>query len=143
MDRRGVDRGGVGVSAALGRAGSGAACKIGLSQAQFPRRFGFTLDTAQQYEQGRPRPSGPASALLRVTEADLEAVVRVARAKRGESSAPAPSGTASLGLGMGRPGDCRADGANIRPADLFGGNLFSFSILRRRLANLALHRLKK
>jgi putative transcriptional regulator len=27
--------------------------KLGLSQAQFARRFGFTLDTVQQYEQGR------------------------------------------------------------------------------------------
>jgi putative transcriptional regulator len=50
--------------------------KLGLSQAQFARRFGFTLDTVQQYEQGRRRPSGPASTLLRVIEADPEAVVR-------------------------------------------------------------------
>ena len=38
--------------------------KLGLTQAQFARRFGFTLDTVQQYEQGRRRPSGPASTLL-------------------------------------------------------------------------------
>ena len=50
--------------------------KLGLSQAQFARRFGFTLDTVQQYEQGRRRPSGPASTLLRVIEADPDAVVR-------------------------------------------------------------------
>ena len=50
--------------------------KLGLSQAQFARRFGFTLDTVQQYEQGRRRPSGPASTLLRVIEADPEAVIR-------------------------------------------------------------------
>jgi putative transcriptional regulator len=50
--------------------------KLGLSQAQFARRFGFTLDTVQQYEQGRRRPSGPATTLLRVIEADPEAVVR-------------------------------------------------------------------
>ena len=50
--------------------------KLGLSQAQFARRFGFSLDTVQQYEQGRRRPSGPASTLLRVIEADPEAVVR-------------------------------------------------------------------
>jgi putative transcriptional regulator len=50
--------------------------KIGLTQAQFARRFGFTLDTVQQYEQGRRRPSGPASILLRVIEADPDAVVR-------------------------------------------------------------------
>jgi putative transcriptional regulator len=34
--------------------------RLGLTQAQFARRFGFTLDTVQQYEQGRRRPSGPA-----------------------------------------------------------------------------------
>jgi len=50
--------------------------KLGLTQAQFARRFGFTLDTVQQYEQGRRRPSGPASTLLRVIEADPEAVIR-------------------------------------------------------------------
>ncbi len=50
--------------------------KLGLTQAQFARRFGFTLDTVQQYEQGRRRPSGPASTLLRVIEADPNAVER-------------------------------------------------------------------
>ena len=50
--------------------------KLGLSQAQFARRFGFTLDTVQQYGQGRRRPSGPALTLLRVIEADPDAVVR-------------------------------------------------------------------
>jgi putative transcriptional regulator len=53
--------------------------KLGLTQAQFARRFGFTRDTVQQYEQGRRRPSGPASTLLRVIEADPEAVVRALR----------------------------------------------------------------
>ena len=50
--------------------------RLGLTQAQFARRFGFTLDTVQQYEQGRRRPSGPASTLLRVIEADPNAVER-------------------------------------------------------------------
>jgi putative transcriptional regulator len=53
--------------------------RLGLTQEQFARRFGFTLDTVQQYEQGRRRPSGPASTLLRVIEADPEAVVRALR----------------------------------------------------------------
>jgi putative transcriptional regulator len=48
--------------------------RLGLTQAEFARRFGFTLDTVQQYEQGRRRPSGPASTLLRVIEADPDAV---------------------------------------------------------------------
>jgi putative transcriptional regulator len=55
---------------------------LGLSQAQFARRFGFTLDTVQQYEQGRQRPSGPASTLLRVIEADPEGVVRALRLRK-------------------------------------------------------------
>jgi putative transcriptional regulator len=53
--------------------------RLGLSQAQFARRFGFTIETVQQYEQGRRRPSGPASTLLRVIEADPEAVARALR----------------------------------------------------------------
>ena len=56
--------------------------RLGLTQEQFARRFGFTLDTVQQYEQGRRRPSGPASTLLRVIEADPEAVVRALRLGR-------------------------------------------------------------
>jgi putative transcriptional regulator len=50
--------------------------KLGLTQAEFARRFGFTPDTVQQYEQGRRRPSEPASTLLRVIEADPDAVER-------------------------------------------------------------------
>ena len=49
---------------------------LGLSQAQFARRFGFTIDTIQQYEQGRRRPSGPATSLLRVIQMDPDAVLR-------------------------------------------------------------------
>ena len=56
--------------------------RLGLTQAQFARRFGFTLDTVRQYEQGRRRPSGPASTLLRVSEADPEAVVRALRLRK-------------------------------------------------------------
>jgi putative transcriptional regulator len=50
-----------------------------LPRTQFARRVGFTLDTVQQYEQGRQRPSGPTSTPLRVIEADPEAVVRALR----------------------------------------------------------------
>jgi DNA-binding transcriptional regulator YiaG len=53
--------------------------RLGLSQAQFALQFGFTVDTVQQYEQGRRKPSGPASTLLRVIEADPEAVIRALR----------------------------------------------------------------
>jgi putative transcriptional regulator len=50
--------------------------RLGLSQVQFARRFGFTVDAVQQYEQGRRVPSGPASTLLRVIASDPDAVVR-------------------------------------------------------------------
>ena len=53
--------------------------RMGLSRAQFAQKFGLTLDTVQQYEQGRRRPSGPASTLLRVIDAEPEAVVRALR----------------------------------------------------------------
>jgi len=53
--------------------------KLGLSQPQFARRFGFTVDAIQQYEQGRRVPSGPASTLLRVIAADPDAVARALR----------------------------------------------------------------
>ena len=50
--------------------------RFGLSQAQFAHRFGLTVDTLQQYEQGRRVPSGPASILLRVIAAEPGAVMR-------------------------------------------------------------------
>nr|WP_294550564.1 helix-turn-helix domain-containing protein [uncultured Rhodopila sp.] len=59
--------------------------RLGLSQAQFAHRFGFTVDTVQQYEQGRRTPSGPASTLLRVINADPEAVIRALRVRPGRS----------------------------------------------------------
>ena len=62
--------------------------RLGLSQANFALRFGFSIDILQQYEQGRRTPSGPASTLLRVIAADPEAVMRAIdprRAKRKES----------------------------------------------------------
>jgi len=52
--------------------------KLGFSQAQFARAFGISIDTLQNWEQGRRRPSGPAKVLLRLAakhpEAILEAV---------------------------------------------------------------------
>jgi len=50
--------------------------RLGLSQSQFALRFGFTIDTVQQYEQGRRIPSGPAATLLRVIAGDPDAVAR-------------------------------------------------------------------
>ena len=50
--------------------------RLGLSQARFARRFGFSVDAVQQYEQGRRKPTGAAAALLRVIGADPDAVAR-------------------------------------------------------------------
>ena len=40
--------------------------KLKLSQAQFARAFGISLDILQNWEQGRRQPTGPAKVLLRV-----------------------------------------------------------------------------
>ena len=50
--------------------------RLGLSQDQFAARFGFSVETIRNYEQGHRRPTGPARALLRVIAAEPEAVER-------------------------------------------------------------------
>jgi putative transcriptional regulator len=50
--------------------------RLGLSQTQFARRFGFTVSTLRQYEHNRRRPTGPAATLLKVIAANPEAVAR-------------------------------------------------------------------
>lgn len=56
-------------SAQAARAGTG------LSQAQFAKLIGVSLRTLQEWEQGRKRPSGPASVLLRIVARDPRVVV--------------------------------------------------------------------
>ena len=56
--------------------------RLGLSQARFARRFGFSVDAVQQYEQGRRKPTRAAAALLRVIGADPDAVARALRGKK-------------------------------------------------------------
>jgi len=56
--------------------------RLGLSQSQFARRFGFTVDTVQQYEQGHRQPTGSAAALLRVIEAAPDVVERALQERR-------------------------------------------------------------
>jgi putative transcriptional regulator len=63
--------------------------RMGLSQAQFATMFGFSIDTWQQYEQGRRVPSGPASVLLRVIAREPEAVVRALDPRRARKAATA------------------------------------------------------
>ena len=55
-------------SAQVARAGTG------LSQAQFAKLIGVSIRTLQEWEQGRKRPSGPASVLLRIVARDPRVV---------------------------------------------------------------------
>ncbi len=50
--------------------------RIGLSQENFAARFGFTLDSVRNWEQGRREPEQAARALLTVIKHDPEAVIR-------------------------------------------------------------------
>jgi putative transcriptional regulator len=49
---------------------------LGLSQAGFASRYGFSVETIRQYEQGKRSPSGPARTLLQVIAAEPDAVTR-------------------------------------------------------------------
>jgi putative transcriptional regulator len=40
--------------------------RMGFSQAQFAKAIGISLDTLQNWEQGRRKPTGPAKVLLKV-----------------------------------------------------------------------------
>ena len=48
--------------------------RLGLTQAEFAARFGFSLRAVQQWEQGVRRPEGPARVLLAMTAVDPNAV---------------------------------------------------------------------
>ena len=50
--------------------------RLSLSQEQFAKRFGFSVETIRNYEQGHRRPRGPASVLLRVIASEPDAVER-------------------------------------------------------------------
>jgi putative transcriptional regulator len=51
----------------------------GLTQKEFAERFGFSIETIRNYEQGHRSPTGPARTLLRVIANEPEAVARVLR----------------------------------------------------------------
>lgn len=53
--------------------------QAGLSQAEFAARFGFSLRTLQQWEQGRARPDNAVRAYLTVIQRDASAVERALR----------------------------------------------------------------
>ena len=50
--------------------------KLGLSQAEFSRRFGFNAASVKDWEQGRASPTGPIRAYLKVIEREPQAVER-------------------------------------------------------------------
>jgi putative transcriptional regulator len=50
--------------------------KLHVSQAKFAHIIGVSIDTLQNWEQGRRVPEGPALALLKVAQANPEAVIR-------------------------------------------------------------------
>ena len=47
---------------------------LGLSQTQFAAKFGFSLDSIQNWEQGHRKPEGPARTLLAVIAKNPKAV---------------------------------------------------------------------
>jgi putative transcriptional regulator len=54
--------------------------RLGLSQKDFAKRFGFSVRTVQEWEQGRAIPDRPARILLRVIEKSPKAVERAVAA---------------------------------------------------------------
>ena len=50
--------------------------KLGLSQSEFASKFGFSVRTVQEWEQGRALPDRPARILLRVIEKSPKTVER-------------------------------------------------------------------
>jgi putative transcriptional regulator len=49
--------------------------KLHKSQTEFAHMIGVSVDTLQNWEQGRRRPEGPALALLRIADVRPEAVM--------------------------------------------------------------------
>jgi putative transcriptional regulator len=49
---------------------------MGLTQRQFANLVGVSVDTLQNWEQGRRQPSGPSAILLRVLEVDPGSVLK-------------------------------------------------------------------
>jgi putative transcriptional regulator len=53
--------------------------KLKLTQTQFAAKFGFTLDSVQNWEQGHRKPEGPARTLLAVIAKNPDAVEEALR----------------------------------------------------------------
>jgi putative transcriptional regulator len=54
--------------------------KLGMTQTQFARAFGFSVDTLRHWEQGRRMPDGAARAYLKVIDHAPKAVAKALRA---------------------------------------------------------------
>ena len=54
--------------------------KLHVSQAEFAYMIGVSIDTLQNWEQGRRRPEGPALALLKIAEANPKIVMNALHA---------------------------------------------------------------
>jgi putative transcriptional regulator len=69
--------------------------KLGLSQADFAERFGFSVRTLQDWELGRNQPPGPVRCYLLVIEQEPKRVERILREQEaGSKPAPARRGVA-------------------------------------------------
>jgi putative transcriptional regulator len=53
--------------------------RLGMTQLEFAKRFGFSVNTVRHWEQGRRVPEGPTRAYLRVIGREPEAVQRALR----------------------------------------------------------------
>ena len=54
--------------------------KLGLTQAEFARRFGFSVNTLRHWEQGKRQPEGPTRAYLIVIDRAPKAVQKALQA---------------------------------------------------------------
>ena len=55
--------------------------RLNMTQKEFALRYGFPLDTIQNWEQGRRQPEGAARLFLKLIEAEPDTVERVLIAK--------------------------------------------------------------
>jgi putative transcriptional regulator len=54
--------------------------KLGMTQVEFAREFGFSVDTLRHWEQGRRQPEGPTRAYLLVIDRAPQAVRKALKA---------------------------------------------------------------
>jgi putative transcriptional regulator len=53
--------------------------RLGMTQQEFAKRFGFSVNTVRHWEQGRRVPEGPTRAYLMVIDREPEAVQKALR----------------------------------------------------------------